>query len=40
MVAWTVTILFSLTKVVESARFLEALPELLKVTSAGAHSLV
>lgn len=40
VVAWSVAILFSLTKVVESVRLLEALLELLKVASAGAHSLV
>lgn len=35
MVAQSVTILFPLTKVVESAQFLEALRELLNVASAG-----
>lgn len=36
MVAWSATIPFSLTEIVESVQFVEALLELLNITPAGA----
>lgn len=39
VVAWNATILFCLTKIVESVQLVEALLELLDITPAGAHLL-
>lgn len=39
VVEWSATLLFSLTKIVESVQFVEALLELLTITPAGAHLL-